>query len=293
MKKKSGEGNSKNMFGYIKPLNPELKVKEQEAYRAVYCGLCKQLGRVYGPFARMTLSYDFAFLAVLAMAVRGDMPLFQGEHCMVHPLKKRNVCQANDSLDLSAAAAMILLYHKLQDNITDGAPAEKAACLLALPVAKTACEKAAEKLPEMARVTEEQMAAQSLLEKERCSSVDRAAEPTAKILEALLGSLSENENQKLVLQRIGYLLGRWIYLMDALDDLEDDIKNDNYNPFRYCEAVGEESPKEQAVASLYLTIAELIRAYDLLEVKAFDGILSNVFQLGLKNAVDHLIDPNS
>lgn len=278
------------MFGYIKPLGPELKVKEQEAYRAVYCGLCKQLGRVYGPFARMTLSYDFAFLAVLAMAVRGDVPLFQQEHCMVHPLKKRNTCQSNGSLDLSAAAAMILLYYKLQDNIADGDTAEKAACLLALPVAKAACEKAAEKLPEMAKVTAEQMAAQSLLEREKCPSVDRAAEPTAKILEVLLGSLSEDENQRLVLRRMGYLLGRWIYLMDALDDLEDDIKNDSYNPFRYCEAVGEESSKERAVGSLYLTIAELIRAYDLLEVKAFDGILSNVFELGLKNAVDHLKD---
>lgn len=277
------------MFGYIKPLGPELKVKEQEAYRAVYCGLCKQLGRVYGPFARMTLSYDFAFLAVLAMAVQGDMPLFQQEHCMVHPLKKRNICQPNDSLDLSAAAATILLYHKLQDNIADGDAAEKAVCLLALPAAKAACEKAAEKLPDMARVTEEQMAAQSLLEREKCPSVDRAAEPTAKILEALLGSLSEDVSQKLVLRRIGYLLGRWIYLMDALDDLEEDIKHDNYNPFRYCESIGEESPKEQAVGSLYLTIAELIRAYDLLEVKAFDGILSNVFELGLKSAVDALV----
>lgn len=276
------------MFGYIKPHSPELKVKEQEAYRAVYCGLCKELGRSYGQLSRMTLSYDFAFLAVLAMSVRGEMVEFRQERCMVHPLKKRNICQLCDSLELSAAMAIILLYHKLKDNISDGDAAEKAACLLALPAAKAAYEKAAETLPELAKLTEEQMAAQSLLEQEHCSSVDRAAEPTAKILEAVLGTLSEDSTQQLVLKRIGYLLGRCIYLMDALDDLDDDIKNDNYNPFRYCEAEDGESPQEQAVASLYLTIAELIRAYDLLEVQHFEGILSNVFGLGLKQSVDQI-----
>lgn len=276
------------MFGYIKPCAPELKVKEQEAYRAVYCGLCKELGRSYGQLSRMTLSYDFAFLSVLAMAVKGEAVTFRQEHCMVHPLKKRNICQPCVSLELSAAMAIILLYHKLQDNIADGDAAEKAACLLALPAAKAAYDKAAAKLPALAKLTEEQMAAQVALEKERCSSVDRAAEPTAKILEALLGSLSEDGTQQLVLKRIGYLLGRCIYLMDALDDLEEDIKKDNYNPFRYCEAQEGESPQEQAVSSLYLTIAELIRAYDLLEVQYFEGILSNVFELGLKQSVDHI-----
>ena len=276
------------MFGYIKPCAPELKVKEQEAYRAVYCGLCKELGRSYGQLSRMTLSYDFAFLSVLAMAVKGEAVTFRQEHCMVHPLKKRNICQPCVSLELSAAMAIILLYHKLQDNIADGDAAEKAACLLALPAAKAAYDKAAAKLPALAKLTEEQMAAQAALEKEHCPSVDRAAEPTAKILEALLGSLSEDEKQQLVLKRIGYLLGRCIYLMDALDDLEEDIKKDNYNPFRYCEAQEGESPQEQAVSSLYLTIAELIRAYDLLEVQYFEGILSNVFELGLKQSVDHI-----
>ena len=276
------------MFGYIKPCAPELKVKEQEAYRAVYCGLCKELGRSYGQLSRMTLSYDFAFLSVLAMGVRGDAVEFRQERCMVHPLKKRNICQSCGSLELSAAMAIILLYHKLQDNIADGDAAEKAACLLALPTAKAAYDKAAAKLPALAKLTEEQMAAQVALEKERCSSVDRAAEPTAKILEALLGSLSEDETQQLVLIRIGYLLGRCIYLMDALDDREEDSKKDNYNPFRYCEAQDGESTQEQAVASLYLTIAELIRAYDLLEVQYFEGILSNVFELGLKESVERI-----
>ena len=277
------------MFGYIKPLTPELKVKEQEAYKAVYCGLCKQLGRNYGTLPQMTLSYDFAFLAILAIAVSGENVQFAQERCMVHPLKKRNICQSCESLDLSAAMATILLYHKLKDNLADGDVGEKILCGTALPLAESSYRKASAKLPELAKLTEEQMMEQSILEKEKCPSTDRASEPTAKILEALLGGLSEDPSQKLVLKRIGYLLGRWVYLMDALDDLEDDIRNDCYNPFRYCETTGDESPQEQAVASLYMTIAEIIRAYDLLEVQHFDGLLSNVFELGLKQSVDELV----
>ncbi len=273
------------MFGYIKPFNPELRVKEQEAYRAIYCGLCKQLGKVYGPFVRMTLSYDFAFLAMLAIGVKGEMVEFRQERCVAHPLKKRNICQENECLDLSAAMATILLYHKLKDNLADGNAAEKALCMTALPFAQTAYRKAAKKIPELAQIAQEQMEQQSLLEKEHCSSVDRASEPTAKILEAVLGSLSDDEMQQMVLKRIGYLLGRWVYLIDALDDLSDDIKNDNYNPFRYCEE-DTETAQEQAVGSLYMTIAEIIKAYQLLDVTYFDGVLSNVFELGLKNSVD-------
>ena len=278
------------MFGYIKPFSPELKVKEQEAYQAIYCGLCKQLKRDYGPMVRMTLSYDFAFLAALAIGVKGELVTFRLERCMAHPLKKRNICQESECLELSAAMAAILLYHKLQDNLADGSTAEKALCMTALPVAKSAYEKAAAKLPELAKVAEEQMACQAALEREKCPSVDRAAEPTAKILEALLGTLSEEESQKLVLRRIGYLLGRWVYLIDALDDLQEDMEKDNYNPFHYCESVDGEDPQRQAVASLYLTIAELIRAYDLLEVTYFDGLLRNVFELGLKNVVDNIAE---
>lgn len=275
------------MFGYIKPLSPELKVKEQEAYRAIYCGLCKQLGRVYGPFVRMTLSYDFAFLAMLAIGVKGEMTEFRQERCMVHPLKKRNICQENESLDLSAAMATILLYHKLKDNLADGNAAEKAACMAALPFAQTAYEKAAARVPHLAEIVQEQMEQQSVLEKEQCSSIDRASEPTAKIMEAVLGGLSDHPTQQIVLKRIGYLLGRWVYLIDALDDLNDDIKNDNYNPFRYCKEDAE-TAQEQAVGSLYMTIAEIIKAYQLLEVTHFDGLLSNVFELGLKNSVDKI-----
>lgn len=275
------------MFGYIRPWAPELRVKEQEAYRAVYCGLCKTLGRQYGPLLRLSLSYDFAFLSILALAVTGEEPQFCQERCVVHPLRQRNCCRQNRALERSAAIATLLLYHKLQDDLADGDAGEKARSYGALPFVKGAYEKAAAQLPQLAQLIGEQMEEQAALEREHCASTDRASEPSAKILEAVLEELSEEPGQRRVLGRIGYLLGRWVYLMDALDDLEEDQRRDNYNPFRYTTS-GEESPQEDAVASLYITIGELNVAWQLLDVTAFEGILDNVFALGLKNSVDQL-----
>lgn len=274
------------MFGYIKPCTFELKVKEKEAYSAIYCGLCKQLGRVYGPFVRMTLSYDFAFLALLSIGVQEEAVRFTQERCIAHPLKRRNVCMENECLDRAAASATILLYYKLLDNLEDGGFFEKLLCLTALPFARRAFHKAQSKEPHIAQVVCEQMQAQAQLEKAHCACVDQASEPSGKILEAVLEELSDDPIRRGALRRMGYMLGRWVYLMDALDDLEDDIHNNNYNPFRYTESP--DQAQEQAVASLYMTIAEIWRAYELVDVRMFEGILSNVVELGLKDAVDRL-----
>lgn len=275
------------LFGYIKPVKQELKIKDYEAYQGVYCGLCKQLGRVYGPFYRFTLSYDFAFLAMLSMALGEEPPRFHRENCVAHPLKKRAVCQANSSLDKAAAMAALLLYYKLLDNLHDGSWYERLSCFTAYPFARKAFQKAEKKFPETAQVMAKEMAAQTALEKERCPVVDRACEPTAHIMEAIFEALAQDSLAKRALGRMGYLLGRWVYLADALDDWEEDRKTGNYNPFLYS-AQGEIS-RGDAVRSLYLTAAEAVKAYQLLPVnEMFRDILDNTMYLGLRASVDQL-----
>ena len=96
------------MFGYIKPFRPELKIREAEDYKAVYCGLCKELGRSYGLFARMTLSYDFAFMAMLFMSIdKNCCPSFEKCSCIAHPFKKQCRCTENKAISLAAKAAAI------------------------------------------------------------------------------------------------------------------------------------------------------------------------------------------
>ncbi len=219
------------MFGYIRPAKGDLKVKEYELYRSIYCGLCKQLGRAYGPFARMTLSYDFAFLSLLHMSVNGCKAKIARQCCFVNPLKKKNCCLQNPSLEFSAAAAMVMLYYKVIDNIQDSKGFKNADNLLLKPFAKSAYKKACKTYPQLGNIVANCMASQAQLENMDVSSIDRAAEPTAQALSQICMLLSDNPEQKRILERFGYCLGRWVYLMDAFDDMEDDLKNKNYIRF--------------------------------------------------------------
>ena len=257
------------MFGYIKPYRPELRIREDEEYRAVYCGLCKELGRSFGLFARMTLSYDFAFMAMFLSALDEDIcPSYEKCSCIAHPFKKRCRCCENRAISLSAKAAMILTYYKLKDDMEDKGFLKKIAAALLLPFASSARKKAllsGREGEDIDKAAAEMMEQQKKLEAENCESSDMAAQPTAEFLENLI-VLGGNEENERVLRRFGYLLGRYIYLCDALDDLEDDKKKGNYNPFIFS---GEEG-SENAKAVLFMTVAELGDDLELLELNGVD-----------------------
>lgn len=275
------------MFGYVRPAKGDLKIKEFELYRGIYCGLCKQLGRSFGPFARLTLSYDFAFLSLLHMSVNNEHVQIEKQCCFINPFKKKNCCLQNPSLQFSAAAAMVMLYYKVLDNITDSSGLKKAGYILVKPFAKSAYKKACKNYPRLGDILSNCMQRQAKLEQSDVSSIDLAAEPTALALSQICMLLSDFPEQQRVLERFGYCLGRWVYLMDAFDDMEDDLKNKNYNPFLLRFGILEpdeqkiKQAKEYALGALNLTLGELSNAYVLLDLKLFEPIFYNIVYLGL------------
>lgn len=283
------------MFGYVRPCKPQLRVCEYETYKAVYCGLCKQLGRQYGPFSRLTLSYDFTFLALLQMSLSKEPPAFAPKRCMLNPLKKSPCCSDCEALTFSAGTAMILGYYKVLDNYQDGDLKKRVLSLICMPFAKHAYKGAADRYPQVAQIAYETISRQSALESERCDSVDQACEPTAQALSGICALLDSGQHR--VLERFGYLLGRYIYMADALDDLEEDLRQHSYNPFLLRDAITDGTPealslvRENAKGSLYLTMGELAKAYSLLELHAFSPILDNIINLGLHEAVGRILLP--
>ena len=181
------------MFGYIKPLRADLRIREFDTYQAIYCGLCRSLGRLYGPFARVTLSYDFTFLAVLGLSLnKEDAPCFAPGRCPVNPLKKKAFCQDNPILDYSALCATLLVYYKARDSLQDRGWKEKLSAIFLYPFAASARRKAAKAQPELDAAFSQMMLRQTELEKAQCSNVDEAAEPTAQALSLVFSRLSEN-----------------------------------------------------------------------------------------------------
>ena len=283
------------MFGYIKPFKPELKVREFDTYQAFYCGLCRQLGEAFGPFAKLTLSYDFTFLAMAAAGLRKNFAGFGKARCMANPLKKKTCAVPCADLSFTASCAMILFYHKLRDNLADSSFWKRLLYYPILPFAASARKKAMARFPEVDPIFSKTMAEQAALEGDKANSIDRAAEPTAAAMGAMLALLAEDEIQKRVLSRFGYLIGRWVYLMDALDDLEEDQKSGGYNAFLL--KFGGDAPESADLAEirrygmgvLNVTVAELGAAYELLEWQRYKEILDNIIYLGLPRAAREIL----
>lgn len=267
------------MFGYVRACKPELKIKEYETYKAIYCSLCKKLGKSYGILSRFTLSYDFTFLALLNMSLQNGCDSFHQKRCAFNPLKKCNYCKNDDAIDMPAAAAMIMLYYKILDNIADERGFKRLGYWCLKPIFSSAHKKAIKRYPQIEYAVSEYISAQNVLEAANCTSIDEAADPTAKVMEKILSLCSEDETQKRVLSRLGYCLGRYIYLLDAAIDLPQDIKDGNFNVLKN---VDKNQTKERITAQLYFCINEAAKAFELLDIKKYKTILGNIIYLGLE-----------
>lgn len=273
------------MFGYVKVFRPELKMGEYEQYKAVYCALCRTLGKRYGIAARMTLSYDFTFLALFLMALQEDSPVaFEQGRCPFHPLKKRMLCVSNDILDYAADVAVLLTYHKLSDTVADERFLKRTGARLLRCLFKRDYKRAVGRCPAEAEAATAFMLAQAAVEASESPCVDVCAEPTAVFLRVLACRDGENEDAA----RFGYCLGRFIYLADAAQDLQEDLKNSRFNPYAVSLSDPADGTEEwlaerrcYAAESLHACVAVCAECFEQLPVKRFRGIIANVIYRGL------------
>lgn len=278
------------MFGYIKPCRAELKVKEFEAYRGVYCGLCRRIGKEYGLLARCTLSYDYAFLALLQLTVQKADCAFTACRCIAHPTRKRCCLKDADALSFTAAAAMLMLSQKAKDRKRDDGIRGRLFAGVTGPYFRRLHKKAAARFPKLAEHCEKIMPMQWEAEAKPDCTPDEAAHPTADTLGKILSELSEDETERRVLYRLGYCMGRWIYFMDALDDLETDKKRQRFNPLLLRFGTDEEKCRDYAVELLQQSDAEAAAAYELLDAGNFSPVLENIIYLGMKQEQNRLLD---
>ena len=286
------------MFGYIKPLKPELLVREYEQYKGVYCSLCWQLGKRYGVLSRLTLSYDCTFLAMLLLARSSRCPGFEQGKCVVNPLKKCVFLKDEQpELVFAAALSVIMAYYKIRDDLHDPGALEKARAFLLWPVAARARKKAARDFPDMERVVADAMRQQAAAERESPLRVDACADPTAQMLSGILSLAAKKDSpEQRVLSQFGYFLGRWVYLMDAADDLPKDLKKGAANPFACaCGLTPQSTPEQIAQAqehcngALNLTLSQMIAAMNLLDFQHFGSIIRNIVCQGLPEMQKELL----
>ncbi len=274
------------MFGYVKAYKPELRIKEYDFYKAVYCSLCRDLGKKYGVISRFFLSYDFTFLALLYLSLRDDCVTIEKKACVCNPLKSCQYLKGGGLPDLPSAAAQLMLYAKLEDNIADEGWFKGLGCRFLRLCLKKGYRKAAAAFPDLDGWIKEYMTRQREVEAQYNQNLDAAADPTATMLSRLF-SLCAVGGETRALERLGYCMGRWIYLMDVGVDLAEDLKKRRYNP------LSEEAKhqadltaflKERLFAELNICITEATKSFELLDMMRFKNILGNILYVGLEDS---------
>ena len=268
------------MFGYLQIHKDELKVKEYEAYKSVYCGLCKQLGRDYGILTRLILSYDCTFYAILLMSLKRSCTGFSDGRCKFNPLKKCKFADCKDNAYSKASAlSVISAYYKVVDDIDDSGFFKRIALKIVKPFFGRRQKKAARRFPEIENIVSEMMKNQKAAENDELVTIDKAANPTAKMISDLAALEGGNDLQKRVLSEFGYQIGRWVYLIDAADDYEKDKKSGNFNPFIKADI----NDKDYINSVLSQSLARAYDAYNLLDIIDFKPIIDNMMLYGFPN----------
>jgi hypothetical protein len=217
------------MFGYVKVDKPECKIREFEYYRAVYCGLCRALGGCGGTAARLTLTYDFTFMTLVRMALEEEKPKFLKRRCVVHPLRRHAELAPCGAVEFCARASILLSYRKLCDDVRDEKGMRRLCAKLARAVFRGAEKRAAKGVRELENSITERLLALGALESDPPPSVDMPAMIFGGVMADVLGFGLEGSREKIA-RAVGMAVGKWVYIVDALDDFDEDVKKGRYNP---------------------------------------------------------------
>lgn len=269
------------MFGYVKIWKDELRVREYTLFKAYYCGLCKALGKRFGQLTRLGLSYDMTFLALVLSAVHEDSPVIKRSGCLRHTGRRPTVTD-NPCTDYAAAMSVLLAYEKLRDDWHDDHSVKALFGMLPylLPMRRVRREYPTE-TAEVKRCLGELAS----LEKERCGEPDRMADCFGNLLKSLFSPDFAGKREDMA--NFGFLVGRWIYLIDAYADLEEDREKKRYNPYLFSK--GAEESAELALTYLLAMIGE---QFEKIPMKNRE-IIANIIYLGMRKEQEKVMKNGS
>ncbi len=261
------------MFGYIVVNQPELRIREWEIYHSYYCGLCRVLKKKYGRVGQATLSYDMTFLLILLSGLYEPETICGESRCIMHPGKK-HMYRCNELTEYVADMNMLLTEYKCMDDWKD--EGKRFRRMLAGILERRTGEsrrKYARKLEQIASAMEEL----SRREEQGETDLDRMAGCFGRVM-AQVVSVRQDEWEA-GLQRFGFYLGKFVYLMDAYEDIEEDLKKGRYNPLK--ERYGNPGFEEDCRDILTMMMSACCREFEQLPILDNVEILRNILYSGV------------
>ena len=262
------------MFGYVKINKMDLTFREYEHYRGYYCGLCKCLKDNHGEISRLSLNYDITFLVLILTAVYRPKSTVIEEGCITNPFRKKKKI-INEITEYAASMNVLLTYYKLEDNLKDD---NRLKDKVAYSVYKGRLKSAYEKYPKKAEFRREQLEILYNLEQEKNTNIDLVSNTFGKLMSEIFAYKEDQfENE---LRNIGFNIGKYIYLLDAYEDLDNDYKNGRYNPFiDYIDR--REELKERVDKLISMSLGMVGRRIDKLNLKVNTSIIENIIYSGV------------
>ncbi len=261
------------MFGYITVNQDELKMKDVRRYKSYYCGLCRELGIRYGNIGRLTLNYDMTFLTILLSALYETPMQTEKKRCVPHPLTKQEMLYGKYT-GYTADMNMLLIWYKMADDVADDGSVKGRAFMKAK---KSDIEKLKEAYPRQAEAIETKLKKLADAEFANIHDLDYVSglfgDMTAEVFVAKEDEWSDE------LRRMGFYLGKFIYLLDAYEDLEKDEKNGEYNPWETMK--GRKDFDALVENTLTMMIAESAKEFEKLPILADVDILRNIMYSGV------------
>lgn len=257
------------MFGYITINQMELKIKDYLRYQSYYCGICQRLKRQYGQIERMVLSYDMTFVAMLLQGLYEGPEKCYEIRCPFHPLQKKKVC-VSEASDYVADMNLLLAYYNLKDDWLDDHSVKS---LISMKLLKRSVQKIEKKYPRQHKSVIDYMEALAKCEqKQERDNLDEAANLTGVMFAEIM--VWKEDEWSSTLRNLGYSLGKFIYFMDAYDDLEKDQKSGSYNPLQ---SIDEEMIEE----ILKMLMAQVSDCFEFLPIIENGEILRNIIYAGV------------
>lgn len=278
------------MFGYVRPEKELLLMRDFNRYRSIYCGLCKTIKERYGNLPRLTVTYDMTFLATLLLSLSREDSEIVREGCLLNPMTKKAISKNHPALDFAADGSIILAYYSALDNAQDEKPVKGRFQSLLL---KRSGRKAGRLHPELSAKIE--VILQELSEIEKGDYDPAAADIFGRLLAEVFtegARLLDHPDRELlirVLPDVGFALGKWIYLLDAFDDREDDLHNKQWNPLL---KFSEPDSRNFVEETLRECEEEVDRLLALLPYQRDGVIIGNIATIGLPGTRERVLAGN-
>jgi hypothetical protein len=277
------------MFGYLQIDKAALEDGQRGLYQSFMCGLCFSTKKYFSNKARIAINFDINFFNLLFHSCQDVDVEIEKRTCFFHPIKKSTMLQPTELTDKLAIANVLLVYLNLYDDVVDDGGIKKKAALKAF---KKDYAKAQKLMPGLDQALTEGYKQLRELEQSGCDVLDKVCHPFAQMSQQLCKHVLQTENKFLL--NLCYNVGKWVYLIDALDDIKQDLRKGAYNPLVRCFNI---SSVDEVVTSyddisfvMYSTLNTIASCFNDLNLTKYHCLLTNLLYKALRQKTESILN---